>query len=171
MLTLPHAARVAVLHNPDRPRAADQVEIVATSAKQLGLTPVFAPARNIGEVEGALSVVAGAHADALLVATDPMLYTQRARLVEFAAQQRLPSFYFWREFVEAGGLASYGSKLGDMHRLMASYVDKILKGTRPGDLPIEQPTRFELVVNVKTARSIGLTMPLSVLARADEVIE
>jgi putative ABC transport system substrate-binding protein len=168
---LPQATRIAALHNPDHPRAGDNLATVRATAAKLGLDITVAKARSIDEVESALSLLADAKVDALLVMTDPMLNTQRDRIVAFAARQRLPGFYFWREFAEAGGLISYGPSLGEMHRRMAAYVDKILKGDKPGDLPIEQPTRFELVVNLTAARALDIALPLPLLARADEVIE
>lgn len=168
---LPQAMRIAALHNPDSPRARDNLATVRAAAAKLGLDVAVGEARSIDEVDGALAQLADAKTDALLVMTDPMLNTQRDRIVAFAARRRLPGFYFWREFTEAGGLISYGPSLGEMHRRMAAYVDKIFKGEKPGDLPIEQPTRFELVVNLKAARPLGITLPLPLLARADEVIE
>jgi putative ABC transport system substrate-binding protein len=107
---------------------------------------------------------------ALLVVNDPMLFSQRGHIVNLAAKAHLPAIYEWREFSEAGGLMSYGANLADLYRRAATYVDKILKGAKPADLPVEQPTKFELVVNLKTAKALGLTIPQSVLIRADEII-
>ena len=109
--------------------------------------------------------------DALLVPGDRVFLTNRVRIVQFAAQRRLPGMYAYRELVEAGGLISYGPNYAAMHRRAAYYVDRILKGTKPGDLPVEQPTKFELVINLKTAKALGLTVPDTLLARADDVIE
>jgi putative tryptophan/tyrosine transport system substrate-binding protein len=168
---LPQATRIAALHNPNDPRSRDSLATVRATAAKLSLAVAVAEARSVDEVDGALAQVAEAKADALLVMTDPMLNTERVRIVAFAAAEGIPGFYFWREFGEAGGLVSYGPSLGEMHGRMAAYVDKILRGEKPGDLPIEQPTRFELVVNLSAARSLGITLPMPLLARTDEVIE
>jgi putative ABC transport system substrate-binding protein len=112
-----------------------------------------------------------ARAGALTVLPSAMLFIERRRLVDLAAKSRLPAVYTWREFVDAGGLMAYGPNLADLFRRAATYVDKILKGAKPGDLPVEQPTKYELVINLKTARALRLTIPPSVLARADQVIE
>ena len=112
-----------------------------------------------------------ARAGALTVLTSNMFVTERRRLVDLAAKNRLPAVYNVREFVDAGGLMSYGPDLADLYRRAATYVDKILKGAKPADLPVEQPTKFELVINLKTAKALGLTIPQSVLGRADEVIQ
>jgi putative ABC transport system substrate-binding protein len=112
-----------------------------------------------------------AHADAILVAPNPFFNAQRDRLVALAARYRLPALYEFRDFVEAGGLICYGADNKEIYRRVATYVDRILKGAKPADLPVEQPTKFELVINLKTAKSLGLTIPPSLLARADQVIE
>jgi ABC-type uncharacterized transport system substrate-binding protein len=108
---------------------------------------------------------------ALTVWSTPMFFSERRRLVDLAAKNRLPAVHPWREFVDAGGLMSYGPDLADMFRRAATYVDRILKGAKPGDLPVEQPTKFELVINLKTAKALGLTIPPSLLQRSDQVIE
>ena len=110
-------------------------------------------------------------ADTLLVLPSPMFYAERRRLAELAARRRLPAVYETREFVEAGGLMSYGPSFPDMYRRAATYVDRILKGAKPGDLPMEQPTKFDFVINLKTAKALGLTIPPAVLARADALIQ
>jgi putative ABC transport system substrate-binding protein len=124
------------------------------------------------DLETALGEARKGRAEALIVLGSPFFFAHRARLVELAAKHRLPAMYFQREFVVgSGGLMSYGPNLRDLFRRAATYVDKILKGAKPADLPVEQPTKFELVVNAKTAKALGLTIPPSVLARADEVIQ
>jgi putative ABC transport system substrate-binding protein len=122
-------------------------------------------------LEDAFVAMEKAMAQALVVLTDPILFSQRKRTVEFANRKRLPAVYFFQGFVEEGGLMSYGPSDTDLYRRAAGYVDRILKGTKPGDLPVEQPTKFDLFVNVKTAKTLGLTFPPSVLARADQMIE
>ena len=169
--TLPRAVRIAILRNPSRPNGAAQLDAAKKAASSLGLEVTTWDASSADQLGRLLSTVSAASVDAVLTLTDPMLSVQRERIVLFAAENRLPGFYFWREFVEAGGLMSYGPNLIYMHRLMASYVARILKGAKPSDLPIEQPTVFELVINIKTARSLGLAIPPGVLAIADEVIE
>jgi putative tryptophan/tyrosine transport system substrate-binding protein len=168
---LPHAMRIAVLRNPDYSRAKDQLENVVAAARVLGLEVGLGEARSSGELEGAFTALSRVQADALLVLSDPMLNSQSARIVDFAASNHLPGFYFWRQFVDLGGLISYGASLDDMLRRMGFYVDRILRGAKPSELAIEQPTRFELVINLKTARALGLSIPSSLLAHADEVIE
>jgi putative ABC transport system substrate-binding protein len=113
----------------------------------------------------------GAHAGALTVLPSTILFSERRRIVDLAAKNRLPTIYVTREFVDAGGLMSYGPNFVDLFRRAATYVDKILKGAKPADLPVDQPTKFELVINLKTAKALGLTIPPSLLLRADQVIE
>jgi putative ABC transport system substrate-binding protein len=127
--------------------------------------------RSAGEVDRAFVAIKGQRAEALLVLLDVITYEQKARIADLAAQSRLPAVYARSAFAEAGGLMSYAANSSDVHRRSAIYVDKILKGAKPADLPVEQPTRFELAVNVKTAKALGLTIPRSVLLRADQVIE
>jgi len=121
--------------------------------------------------DSTFSAVAKERPGALFVLFDPMLFAHRARIVEFASKHRLPAMYPHREYAEAGGLMAYGADLRDNFRRAATFVDKILKGAKPADLPVEQPTRFELLINLKTAKALGLTIPPALLARADEVIQ
>jgi putative tryptophan/tyrosine transport system substrate-binding protein len=168
---LPNAARIAVLRNPDRPRSVEQLQTTQEAGSVAGLEVTPWDVASINELDRILSRAPVEPFDALLVTRDPMLFNQRMQIVEFAARNHLPGFYFWREFVEVGGLISYGPNPADIHRRMASYVAKILKGAKPADLPVEQPTKFELVINLKAAKAIGLTVPPALVARADEVIE
>ena len=128
-------------------------------------------ARAPDEIDGAFAAMAREHADALVVLGGPLAMNQRSRIAELAASQKLPAIYYEREIVMVGGLMSYGTDQKDMYRRAATYVDKILKGAKPADLPIEQPTKFQLVINLKAARALGLELPPALLARADEVIE
>jgi ABC-type uncharacterized transport system substrate-binding protein len=127
--------------------------------------------RNLGDVSSTLETGVLQRPGALIVVEDPFTYSQRQQIVEFAAKSKLPVMYGLREFADMGGLMSYGAHITELYRRAATYVDKILRGAKPGDLPIEQPTRFELVINLKTAKALGLTIPQSLLARADEVIQ
>jgi len=131
----------------------------------------FVEARGPADLDRAFSDMTRARAGALTVLGNPMFTSERRRLVGLAAKNRLPAVYGLREFVDAGGLMAYGPNVADMYRRAATYVDKILKGAKPADLPVEQPTKFELVINLKTAKALGLTIPQSVLGRADEVIQ
>ncbi len=168
---LPRLRRMGVLWNPANQASAVGLKLLRTSAEAAGVTLKPFGAREPAELEGALSEIARERPDALNVHVDPVFYAYRGRIVEFAAKNRLPAMYAAREFVDGGGLVSYSPSFVDVFRRAATYVDKILKGARPGDLPVEQPTRFELVVNLKTAKALGLTIPPSVLIRADHVIQ
>ena len=130
----------------------------------------FVGVRRPEEIGPAFSAVSRAHAQALYIIEDPLFFTHRRTLLKLASKARLPIMYAYRAFADEGGLISYGTSLSDLVRRSAGYVDKILKGAKPGDLPIEQPTRFELVVNLKTAKALGLAIPQSVLLQADEAI-
>ena len=143
---------------------------VRAAAQAQGVTLVLAE-HTPGQYTDAFTVISRARAEALFVGPGPVAYTDRALIVDFATRARLPSIFAFREAVELGGLMSYGVSLVDIFRRAAGYVDKILKGAKPGDLPVEQPTKFELVINLKTAKALGITVPPSLLARADEVIE
>ena len=169
---IPKVRRVAVLSNPGNSPAQPLImSSVEGAARSLGLQLQLLEARGPGEFDGAFAVMAKERAGALLLMGDPMFFLHRARLADLAVKNRLPSMSTQGQWVEAGGLMSYGPSFPDLYRRAATYVDKILKGARPADLPIEQPTKFELVINLKTAQALGLTIPRSLLQRADQVIE
>jgi ABC-type uncharacterized transport system substrate-binding protein len=167
----PQARLVAAMVNPTSANATSNIDDLQSASSQLGLKlDMLAVATDL-DVEAAFEKLRGRGADGLLVGPDPFLDSQRWRIVELAAQAKVPAIYAWREFVEAGGLMSYGSRIGDGERNAALYTARILRGTKPADLPVLQPTRFDLVVNLKTATKLGIEIPASLLARADEVIE
>ena len=141
------------------------------AARALGMRPRFVEARGPENFDRAFSDMTRARAGALTVLSTPMFASEPSRLVALAAKNRLPAVYPLREFVDAGGLMAYGPNAVDMYRRAATYVDRILKGTKPGDLPVEQATKFELVINLKTAKALGLTIPPALLQRADQVIQ
>jgi len=171
---VPGVSRVAALRQPgamDDRTEKDMLEGADVAARKLGVRLQFVEARGPADFQRAFSDMARARAGALTVRPAPMFMSERRRLVDLAAENRLPTVYPWREFVDAGGLMAYGPNLADLYRRAATYVDKILKGAKPADLPIEQPSKFELVINLKTAKALGLTIPQSLLLRADEVIQ
>jgi putative ABC transport system substrate-binding protein len=169
---VPTAARVAVLWNPDTPPAQLQWRELEVAAPRLGVQLQAVEVRRATDFERAFATVAGWPADALLVIDDPtLLPAHQTEIVDFATRHRLPTMTGSRSLVDAGGLMSYGASFLDMFRRAATFVVKILKGAKPADLPVEQPTKFDLVINLKTAKALGLTVPPSILARADEVIE
>jgi putative ABC transport system substrate-binding protein len=168
---VPKVRRVAVLSNPSSPSRPLTLKNIKTAAGKLRLHLQIVDARGPGDFDDAFATMAREGAEALLVITDPAYSGHRARLTELALRFRLPSIFTQREDAEAGALMSYGPRLADLWLRGAYYVDRILRGAKPGDLPVEQPTKFELAVNLKTARVLGLTIPGSVLARADPVIE
>jgi len=171
---IPKLSRVAALWHPhaygERTMASMSKEVEA-SARKLGMEIQFVPAANPDELNGAFSKITEEHAEAFIVLPSPMLFSQYKRIVVFAASNRLPAVYQAREFVDAGGLMSYGANLAELFRSAAPFVDKIFKGAKPSELPVEQPTRFELVVNLKTAKDLGLTITREFLLITDEVIE
>jgi len=167
--TVPKVRRVAILSNPTNPAHPSWMREIKGAGGSLGVQLQFLEARGPTEFDGAFAAMAKERAGALLVVADGMFMLHRIRLADLAAKSRLPSLGY-RELVEAGGLISYGPSLPDLWRRAATYVDRILKGAKPADLPVEQPTKFELLVNLKTAKALGLTVPQSVLIRADEVI-
>jgi ABC-type uncharacterized transport system substrate-binding protein len=170
---VPKISRVAVLANPANPGSAPQLRQAEVAAKTLGMRLQPLEARSLSEIDSAFVAMARERAEGLLVLLDPTLggRLQRERIAELAARNRLPAMYALRLHVDAGGLMAYGADIFDLYRRAAIYVDKILKGAKPADLPIEQPTKFELIINLKTAKALGLTIPPSLLLRADRVIE
>ena len=169
--TVPGLARVAVLWNPMEPSAVRQVKDTEDAARVLGLQVQALEVRGLDEFAGAFAAARTGRADGLIVLAFPGTAEHRARLVDLAAQSRLPTIYWWRVFVEAGGLMSYAASVREHSRRAAYYVDRILKGAKPGDLPVEQPMKFELVINLTTAKALGLTIPPTLLFQADEVIQ
>jgi putative ABC transport system substrate-binding protein len=168
---LPQATVIAVLVNPNFPDAADQMRDVQGAARTLGLRIRVLNASTESEIDMAFVTLAQQRADALVLAADPFFTARRRRIVALAARHAIPAMYDLREWTAAGGLISYGTDLADAFRQTGIYTGKILKGTKPADLPVMQSTKFELVINLKTAKELGLEIPPTLLARADEVIE
>ena len=168
---VPKLARVAVLYDQATPTTAEVKELLATAARTLGLTILSWDVRAADDFEKVFAEVKKKQPDGLYMAQGQLMRANRQRIVGFTLKNRLPSMYGSRESVDAGGLMSYGVNPADSYRRVAYFVDKILKGAKPADLPVEQPTKFELVINQKTAKQIGLTIPQKVLARADKVIK
>ncbi len=170
----PRISRVAILWNPSQQKQAmKEVEAVG-EALGIQIQSVVEATRNVtplDELKHAFSAISRGSPEALLVASMPLTFTNRARIIDFAAERRLPAVYARRHFMDAGGLMSYSADLQHLNRRVVAYVDKILKGAKPGDLPIEQPTKFRLVINLKTAKQIGVTIPPELLFRADKVIK
>ena len=168
---LPGVSRVAVLWNAANPGNVIILRGVQAAARTLGVTLQSREVRGPDDFEAAFAKMSRERHDALMILDDPLLFQYRASIVDFAAKKRLPTMHPFRESVEAGGLIAYSVNLAELNRRAAEYVDKILKGAKPADLPIEQPTEFELVINLRTAKAFGLTIPQSLLQRADLVIE
>jgi putative ABC transport system substrate-binding protein len=167
----PSLSRVGYLWNPANHSSASSWKTMQGLAPTLGLTLQSVELRDAKGIDEGFAAIIRDHAEGVIVDSDPVNGTNQTRIVEFAAANRLPTIYVWRRYVDSGGLMSYGPSFYELWRRAATYVDKILKGAKPADLPVEQPTKFELVVNLTTARSLGLTIPQSILWRADEVIE
>ena len=167
----PKVSRVAVLHNPNQPGHPGAVRQAEGAARALGMQLQILGARNPAEIEAAFAAMSSQRAGGVLVLRDAFFRAQRAQIVTLAAKSRLPAVYGLREEAEAGGLMAYGASVPQLFRRAAAYVDKILKGAKPADLPVEQPTKFELVINLKTAKALGLTIPQSLLLRADRIIQ
>jgi ABC-type uncharacterized transport system substrate-binding protein len=168
---LPHAKRIGVLWNPTTPSHQLALKAVEAAAEKLGLLLHMAPARTVDDFGEAFSSMGQARLDGFLVLGSPLSFAHRATLAELALRLRLPGMYILKEDVEAGGFISYSADALDLFRRSAFYIDRILKGEKPADLPVQQPTKFQLVINLKTAKALGLDVPPTLLARADEVIE
>jgi putative tryptophan/tyrosine transport system substrate-binding protein len=168
---VPGLSRGAVLWNAANPALAYPWRQTQSAAHELGVTLQSLEVRNPDDIQSAFAIMAQEHFDALIVLQDALTLQHRREIIDFAIQSRLPGMFVAKEWVAAGGLMSYGESLSDMYRRGAYFVDKILKGAKPADLPVEQVTKFELVLNLKTAKAMGLTFPEAFLATADDVIE
>jgi putative ABC transport system substrate-binding protein len=168
---VPAARVVAMLANPNSPNAEAGVADAETAGRALGQEIHVLPAGNEQEVEAAFTALARLKADALVIDPDPLFANLRAKIVALAEQRALPAVYYSREYADAGGLISYGASFTSLYRLGGIYVGRILKGAKPAELPVVQPTKFDLIINLKTAKTLGLTIPPGILAIADEVIE
>jgi putative ABC transport system substrate-binding protein len=168
---LPATASIALLANPTNPVAAQETASLDDAARALGLRMRVLEARTPSEIAAAFETLPGVRAGALVVSSDPLFTNQRSQILALAARQAVPAIYAYRLFPAAGGLISYGADLAESYRQAGVYTGKILAGAKPADLPVQQPTTFELVINLSTAKALGLTVPQALLARADEVIE
>jgi ABC-type uncharacterized transport system substrate-binding protein len=167
----PGTGPFGVLLNPKRPSAAQQALELAEAARTIGRPVVVVNASTDAELDASFATLTQQHVLAILVAADAFFDTRRDRIIAFAAQQKLPAIYQFREYAMAGGLMSYGASLSEAYRQIGAYTARILKGANPADLPVQQSTKIELVINMKTAKALGLTFPITLLGRADEVIE
>jgi putative ABC transport system substrate-binding protein len=168
---IPSVSRVAFLWNPDNASNVAILEELQLAAPKLGMKVLSVPVRNATDFDGAFAAMMKERPQALLMTNDPLHQRHIGRIVDFLMKHRLPGIFQTRENVVAGGFMSYGASLPELFRRGATYAHKILQGTRPADLPVEQPTIFELVINLKTAKALGISIPQSMLMRADEVIE
>jgi putative ABC transport system substrate-binding protein len=169
--TVPGAHRIGILWNPTTPSHIRVVDALKAGAERLAVELLMTPVSSVQDFEGVFSTLAREHADGFLVPSSPLTNSQRAPLAELGLKHRLPGIFANKANVEAGGLMSYGADFNDMYRRAATYVDQILRGANPGDLPVEQASKYELVINLKTATALGITMPPTLLARANEIIE
>ena len=168
---VPKVSRVAVLQHPDNPASAPMLREVEARARALGVRLQILGVRNPAEIDSAFAAMTRERAGALLTLSDAIFDNQQRQILELAAKRRLPAIFGNRQYAEAGGLMAYGPDFLALERRAATYIDKILKGAKPAELPVEQPTKFELVINLKTAKALGLTIPPSVLGRADQIIQ
>ena len=167
----PTISRVGYVRDARAPITAPFAKDLQATAQALGLKLIDLPVRDVSELDGIFAAAAKEPGVGLFVLGHPLLFPHRSRIPDLAAKHHLPAIYQWRVFVDAGGLMSYGANLADLWRRAATYIDKILRGAQPADLPVEQPSTFELVINMKTAKALGLTIPPSLLLRADQLIE
>jgi putative ABC transport system substrate-binding protein len=168
---VPRLARAGILLAPNTPAHASMRREIEAAAQTLGVTLRPFEVRGPRDIDAAFPALAKERVGALIVLPHPVTTANRRQIVDLAAKHRLPAIYPWREDTDAGGLMAYGPNITDLYRRAATFVDKILKGAKPADLPVEQPTRFELVINLKTAKALGLTIPPSIMVRADQVIQ
>jgi len=168
---LPRLSRVAILANQEHPGEPAELRESQAAARRLGLRVEYVPVRTAGDFEGAFSRIERDGAEAIVAFPDVLIMSQAKAIAEFATKRRIPAVSGWAGFAVAGNLMTYGPNLDESYRTIAVYADRILKGAKPADLPVEQPTKYQFVVNLKTAKALGLTIPPSVLARADEIIE
>lgn len=168
---VPALRSIAVVGNPSHPGAPREIEAARVAAAKLGLTQTYFPSQTQAELDGILADIARRRFDAILVLSDGFALNQAQRIAEFSLREKIPVVAGWATFAQRGNLMAYGPEFEDVHRRLASYVDRIRKGAKPGDLPIEQPTKFELVINMKTARALGVTVPQPLLLQADQVIQ
>jgi len=168
---VPSLGRIVGLVQSDRPELAAYEQALKRAAQTLRVEARLVRVRHEGDIEAAFAIIAGDRPDALMLSADPLIFLHRKRVTDFAVTHVLPTVAGVRDFVDDGGLMSYGPNFSDLLRRVVHYMDKILKGAKPADLPVEQPTKFELVINLKTAKAIGLTIPPSLLQRADQIIE
>ena len=168
---VPQATRIGVLFSPSAPSHRPAVLALETAGERLGVQLVMVPVRTVEDFEGVFSTMSREHVGGFLAVTAPIISSHRTRLADLALKHRLPGMFAGREYVEAGGLISYAPDVNDLTRRAATYIDKILRGAKPADLPIEQASTYQLVINLKTAKALGLAIPPAQLARADEVIE
>jgi putative ABC transport system substrate-binding protein len=168
---LPQLSRVAILANQEHPGEPAELRESEAAARRLGLKVQYVPVRTAGDFEGAFSRIERDGAEAIVAFPDVLIMSQAKTIAEFATKRRIPAISGWAGFAAAGNLMTYGPNLDESYRIIAGYADRILRGAKPADLPVEQPTKYQFVLNLKAARALGLTIPPSVLARADEVIE
>jgi putative ABC transport system substrate-binding protein len=170
-LLVPNAKALAALNNPKFPQALAELSNLQVAAHSFGLDVTVLDASDESETDAAFAVLSGNKVGALIITTDGFLFGQREKIVQLAARHKIPTIYFLREFVDAGGLMSYGPNIHNGYRQAGVYVGRIVKGEKVGELPVVQPIRFDLVINLRTARTLDLEIPTTLLVRADEVIE